>query len=118
MRLINNSKRLLFVFLSIFFVFSCVSAQDRDWQNAIEVDSIEAYAQFLVEHPNVHQSQEAKRRLIYIQTKDDWEKTVAVDTIDSYNAFLSKYKNSIYNDSANKRLEELNWQKTSDADSK
>ena len=106
--------RLVVVFLVSFLIAGC-AATKKHWQISQLKNTIEAYENFLRQHPESEFSDQAQLRLNHLYAQRDWEKAKGADTISAYESYLDEYSESVFSDSAEARLEHLraadNWQR-------
>lgn len=99
----------------IFIAFGCASTsslkkENRSYNEAVKQDTIEAYSEFIANHPDGKHVEDAKKRLVELE----WEKTEKANTLEAYNSFIAKYKeypsDSDYIGLAQKNVRKLNEQ--------
>jgi len=95
------SKETIVFFLCISFM-ACASPQ-KDWEQAEDIGTKDAYEQFLQKHPNSQFEDEASKMLENL----DWSETTQQDTISAYEKFLTHYKESIHSEKAQQRIKVL-----------
>jgi len=103
-------QRWSFVIVLIFWVGSLVGCATTkgDWQNATQLNTVEAYKEFLLKHSQSEFSNSARKNI----EKLEWESAKRNDNLESYQQFISKYPYSEFTNSAKNRIEELEWQMT------
>lgn len=105
-------KNRKFLFISLFAViaflisFGCNKAK-IDWEKTEQVNTIEAYNEFISKHPHGHFSQLAKQRIKELE----WNKAIKTNTIEAYEYFMSKHPKSKYYDQAMQNIQHLEKEK-------
>jgi len=84
-----------------------------DWQKAVELNTVEAYKEFLLKHPQNEFAGIARKNIERLE----WESVKRNDNIESYQQFISIYPYSEFTNFAKNRVEELNWRKSVDMNS-
>jgi outer membrane protein assembly factor BamD (BamD/ComL family) len=67
---------------------SSLRKENKSYKQAVKEDTIEAYKDFIAEHPDSAHIEDVKKRLV----KLEWEKTEKTNTVNAYNNFVKKYK--------------------------
>lgn len=94
------------VMLIIILIVGCATTK-KHWGIARSEDTIEAYENFLNNHPKSEFSEQAQTRLKKLYTERDWEETKLTDTITAYEKFLHLHPKSEFSEKAKFRLEQL-----------
>jgi hypothetical protein len=107
---------LVVVSLTILFIaIGCASTsslkkENRSYNEAVKQDTIEAYSEYIANHPDGKHVEDAKKRLVELE----WEKTEKSNTVKAYESFIAKYKDypsdSDYIGLAQKHISKLNEQ--------
>lgn len=90
--------------LGVVLLAGC-SRQQSDWNKAHAANSIEAYQQFLKNHPSGDFTAEAQARIRELEEERDWQKARDTDTPDGYQAFLKQYPEGKWSEEARIRIE-------------
>lgn len=77
--------------LALLAVLSGCSHESRDWHAAQAADTIEAYEEFVKEHPASTRTSDAHARVTELTEERDWQRATAADTADAYRQFLSAH---------------------------
>jgi cell division septation protein DedD len=67
------------------------SHEKRDWHSAQAADTIEAYEEFVKEHPQSARTNEAQTRVVQLSEDRDWQRASSTDTADAYRQFLAAH---------------------------
>lgn len=67
------------------------SHEKRDWHSAQAADTIEAYEQFVREHPKSTRTSEAQTRVEQLTEERDWQRATSTDSADAYRQFLAAH---------------------------
>jgi len=67
------------------------SHEKRDWHSAQAADTIEAYEEFVKEHPKSARTSEAEARVAQLSEDRDWQRASSTDTADAYRQFLTAH---------------------------
>lgn len=106
-------QRWILVIVSILWLVGCATTKG-DWQKAAHLNTIEAYKEFLREHPESEFTKLARERMEQLEResaeKVEWESAKRNDSIGSYQQFLSKYRYGKFSSLAKDRIKELEWQ--------
>jgi SPOR domain len=81
----------IFVSLAMLGTASGCSHEKRDWHSAQAADTIEAYEQFLKEHPKSTRTNDAQTRIVQLSEDRDWQRASSTDTADAYRQFLAAH---------------------------
>ncbi len=92
------------VLLGVVLLAGC-SRQQSDWNKAHAANNIEAYQQFLKNHPSGDFTAEAQARIRELEEERDWQKARDTDTPDGYQAFLKQYPEGKWAEEARIRIE-------------
>jgi tetratricopeptide (TPR) repeat protein len=77
-----------------------------DWQNATQLNTFEAYEEFLLRHP---QGEFTKLAIQNIENLE-WGKAEMLNTIFAYQEFLKRHRQGEFANEAKTRIEELEWE--------
>lgn len=94
-------------------VLSGCATTKRDWQEANRQGTVLAYEQFLKNHPNTEEANEARRLLRELEAdreNTDWSKAETANTIGDYEKFLIKHSKSKHTKRANEAIESLRFE--------
>jgi cell division septation protein DedD len=85
--------RLAVIFLSLAMLgaASGCSHEKRDWHSAQAADTIEAYEEFVKEHPKSARTSDAQTRIVQLTEDRDWQRASSTDTADAYRQFLAAH---------------------------
>ena len=86
-----------------------------DWRNASSVNTIEAYQEFISQHPNTQQANDAKERIRNIEAGRAFEQVKNMNTMEAYETFLSTNPPKKYETEAKKLLKIAKAAKDEDA---
>ena len=81
------------------------SREQQDWRSAEASDSVEAYSQFLKDHPDSELVRQARARLTQVSEDRAWTQAGTADTVDAYKQFLAQYPNGKWSQEAHIRVE-------------
>jgi hypothetical protein len=98
---------------TIFAVFAVValagltacSREQQDWRSAEATDTVEAYGDFLKDHPNSDLARQARARFTQLSEDRAWNQAGSADTVDAYKQFLAQYPNGKWSQEARIRVE-------------
>jgi hypothetical protein len=103
---LQTNKLSDFGWLSLtFFLVSC-SSPEKEFEVARGEDTEEAYARFIVEHPNSPLNQTARGRLETIR----WREAGSLNTVEAYQRFASDFPESTLRFEALDRIESNHWE--------
>jgi len=103
--------RLLIIFCLIPFIVGCASVSYL-YNKARELDTIEAYEEFIQKYPDSKLANEAKKRIEELEaSKKDFETAKTKNTIESYNEFIIKHPESEYVKEAKLKIREISLRK-------
>lgn len=112
---LKNAARCLLTWVVVLALCGCATTK-RDWQEASRQGTVEAYEQFLRDHPDAEQSSQARRRIAELLAEEDWGRAKSMDTIVGYRDYLTKHPQSKKAKEAQERREELesqrDWEQT------
>jgi cell division septation protein DedD len=100
----NTGICLIAMTLSLLVLAAC-SREGADWKSATTADTLEAYQQFLQQHPNAAKSTAARDRLKALTEDRDWQATAATDTRAGYEQFIAQHADSKWAQEARIRIE-------------
>lgn len=85
--------RVSMIFLSLAWLAAAsgCSHEKRDWHAAQSADTIEAYEEFVKEHPKSALGSEAQSRVVQLTEDRDWQRASSTDTADAYRQFLAAH---------------------------
>jgi len=102
----------IILYLIIAFLFSGCAAK-RNFENARQVNTIEAYEEFVARFPEKKYTEQAKNELAGLYQEKDWGNARTINTIDGFENFQKKYPISSHAEEANTRIsflkEEQAW---------
>lgn len=99
--------RLLVIFSLLIFIVGCASVSSL-YNKARELNTIEAYEEFIQKYPDSELANEAKKRIEELEaSKKDFETAKTKNTIESYNVFIVKYPESEYVKEAKLKIREI-----------
>lgn len=107
----------LLAVLVVLTLMGCATTK-KDWHEANQQGTIEAYHRFLVKHPKAEQAGEANRLIGELMKKKVWDDTVAANSVSGYEKFLKSNPNSKYAANAGRRLDELRFAQAKAKDTK
>src|ERR1700683_4612935 len=81
------------------------SHESRDWHSAQAANTIEAYQQFLTEHPQSAHTADAQAQVAELTEARDWQRASGTDTADAYRQFLAQHPQGKNAQEARIRLE-------------
>src|ERR1700733_123320 len=81
------------------------SHESRDWHSAQAANTIEAYQQFLSEHPQSAHTADARAQVAELTEARDWQRASGTDTADAYRQFLAQHPQGKNAQEARIRLE-------------
>src|ERR1700733_10530567 len=81
------------------------SHESRDWHSAQAANTIEAYQQFLSEHPQSAHTADAQTQIADLTEARDWQRASGTDTADAYRQFLAQHPQGKNAQEARIRLE-------------
>lgn len=95
-----------FSVLLVLLSFACAcSREQQDWRSAESADTVEAYGQFLEQHPDSELVKQARTRLAQLAEDRDWQKAGSADTADAYRQFLTQHPNGKWAQEARIRIQ-------------
>jgi hypothetical protein len=90
--------------LSLLLLCAC-SRENADWKSASTADTIEAYQQFLQQHPKAANATAAQARVTALIEDRDWQAAAAADTRAAYEQFVAQHADSKWVQEARIRIE-------------
>lgn len=84
---------------------SACSREQSDWRSAEASDTVEAYSDFLKDHPDSGLVRQARARLTQLSEDRAWSQAGSADTVDAYKQFLAQYPSGKWSQEAHIRLE-------------
>ena len=81
------------------------SREQQDWRSAEASDTVEAYGDFLKDHPDSGLVRQARARLTQLSEDRAWSQAGSADTVDAYKQFLAQYPNGQWSQEAHIRVE-------------
>jgi len=81
------------------------SREQQDWRSAEASDTVEAYGDFLKDHPDSGLVKQARARLTQLSEDRAWSQAGSADTVDAYKQFLAQYPNGKWSQEAHIRVE-------------
>ena len=92
------------------FLSGCATTKG-DWEKTSQINTVEAYREFLHKHPQSEFSLQGETRIEQIE----WEKTKLQDTVQAYKEFGIKYPKCQFMRQAKERIIELEWDRAKKA---
>lgn len=86
-------------------VLAACSREQQDWRSAEASDTVEAYGEFLKDHPESELVRQARARLTQLSEDRAWSQAGGADTVDAYKQFLAQYPNGKWSQEARIRVE-------------
>lgn len=86
-------------------VLAACSREQQDWRSAEASDTVEAYGEFLKDHPESELVRQARARLTQLSEDRAWSQAGSADTVDAYKQFLAQYPNGKWSQEARIRVE-------------
>jgi cell division protein FtsN len=65
--------------------------EQRDWHSAQAANTIEAFEEFITEHPKSSRAADAQARIAQLTEARDWQRASTTDTADAYRQFLAQH---------------------------
>jgi cell division septation protein DedD len=95
------------ILLSVFMLAAAsgCSHEQRDWHSAQAANTIEAYEQFITEHPKSARATDAQALVVQLTDARDWQRASTTDTADAYRQFLLQHPQSKTASEARIRIE-------------
>ena len=88
-------------------IFGCMTIQ-QDWKSARSTDTVQAYEEFLQDHPSGELADQARFRIEeMLKDLSEWEKALRLDTIEGYQGFLDQYPGSPFAEKAERKIVDL-----------
>ena len=81
------------------------SREQQDWRSAEGADTTEAWQLFLEQHPDSELVNEARGRILQLQTRRDFERADAIGSVEAYRAFLAHHPSGTWSERARIRIE-------------
>jgi hypothetical protein len=78
----------------------------QDWKEAMRINTVKSYTDFLAKHPDSDFSRSAKSKIEIM----DWEEAKHINTVQSYTDFLGKHPDSDFSRSAESKIEVMDWE--------
>src|SRR5580693_9392768 len=100
----NTGIYLIAMILSLLVLAAC-SREGADWKSATTADTVEAYQQFLQQHPSAATAAAARDRLKALTEDRDWQAATAADTRAAYEQFVAQHADSKWAQEARIRIE-------------
>jgi len=110
----TKAVRVAFIVALALAVAAC-SREQRDWRNTQGADTIEAYEQFLKDHPSSELAAQARTRVEQLAEDRDWQKAGTADTLEGYQQFVSQHPNGKWAQEARIRIENFSLAETQPA---
>jgi len=86
-------------------VLAACSREQQDWRSAEASDTVEAYGEFLKDHPDSELVRQARARFTQLSEDRAWSQAGSADTVDAYKQFLAQYPNGKWSQEARIRVE-------------
>jgi hypothetical protein len=81
------------------------SREQSDWRSAEASDTVEAYSDFLKDHPESGLVRQARARLTQLSEDRAWSQAGSADTVDAYRQFIAQYPDGKWSQEARIRVE-------------
>ena len=91
--------------LCLLMLVSGCSREQQDWRSAEAADTIEAYGQFIQQHPESELTVQARTRVAQLGEDRDWQRAGSADTVDAYREFVAQHPNGKWAQEAHIRIE-------------
>lgn len=101
-KVINWIPKVPFILVVSLLAISCASMEHR-WQEAVVLDSIEGYQEFLNKYPSSNRASQARLRIQALR----FEQALKLNTIEAYEEFLQEYPDGEQADQALLEIEKL-----------
>jgi outer membrane protein assembly factor BamD (BamD/ComL family) len=99
------SKLVFIIFIISVVLFSGCSTVKKEWITTQQINTVQAYDNFIKKYPSAPQVQKAKQSIESIA----WDEALAKDSVDGYEQFLINYPNGANASLANEKLESIAW---------
>jgi cell division protein FtsN len=86
-------------------ILAACSREQQDWRSAEASDSVEAYGEFLKDHPDSDLARQARARFTQLSEDRAWQQAGSADTVAAYKQFLAQYPNGKWSQEAHIRVE-------------
>jgi len=86
-------------------MLSGCNSESADWKSASTADNVEAYQQFLQQHPHSANADAANARVKALLEDRDWQAASAADTRSAYEQFVTQHVDSKWVQEARIRIE-------------
>ncbi len=83
------------------------SRENDNWRSAQTADSVEAYEQYLQQHPDSVHAVDAQARIVQLGEERDWQAAAAVNDAAAYRQFLAQHQDGKWAGEARIRAENL-----------
>jgi hypothetical protein len=104
-------SKLLITFTAMVLIVGCASVESH-YKETRELDTIEAYEEFIQKYPDSEFANEAKKRLEHLESSQkDFEVAKIKNTIESYKEFIAKYPENEHVKEAEVRIREITLRK-------
>jgi hypothetical protein len=94
----------LVVFMAVIAV-GCVDEDKQDWKKADTANTVEAFEDYLLAHPDGKYAVQAGERIDDL----DWQEAQAADKVGALEGYLQGHSDGRHAVQARERIEELNW---------
>jgi len=99
-----NQKWVLMLIMALLFV-GCATTKGN-WQKAAQLNTVEAYKEFLLKHPQSEFINLARKNIEQLE----WQYAIDINSTNEYQKFLEKYPRSEFSVQARQKIEEIYWQ--------
>jgi hypothetical protein len=99
------------IIVSALIAVGCVDEDKEDWQAAEEANTVEAFEEYLQEHPDGKYVTEAREGLEELH----WQAAEEANTVEAFEEYLQEHPDGKYVTEARGGLEELHWQAAEEA---
>lgn len=105
MKTITNLLKNSFILLVLISMFISCSNVKKDWDNAKQKNTVEAYSDFITNHPESEFLSEAQNKIADL----DWASAISSDSVKAYKDFIAKHTENIHIKEAEQKITDLEW---------
>jgi cell division septation protein DedD len=91
--------------LALALALAGCSSESTDWKSATSADTSEAFQQYLQQHPNGANAEQARVHLKQLQEDRDWQSASSADNRAAYEQFLAQHADGKWAEEARIRIE-------------
>lgn len=88
-----------------FLTLAACSVEQQDWRAAEAAGTIEAYGQFIEQHPGSELATQARARVAELSEERDWKEASRIATVEAYRQFLARHADGKWSQEARIRIE-------------